>query len=368
MKYGIITHYDVHNHGAVLQLNALVRVLRERYGAEAAALQFDKNYDFMGRELKAKYDLSLRSVGIYLKYLVQNGLRRTLFNFGKRRSLERFKQENRLVGDYYTDCGELDGVIVGSDEVFALHTGPTPVFFGHACPSAHVFAYAGSFGPTTLADVERRHCRAFVVGGLAAMAGISVRDHNSEEICRELVGRTPERVCDPVILYGYRHEIEALPQPALPPYLLVYAYDQNMNDTEEVAAIRDYASKKGLKIVSPGFYHAWADRNVNVDPVELLGYFRCATVVVTDTFHGTVMSLITGRDMAVRLRGNSNKLLNLLEEYGLTDRTLGPDRDLDNILCRSVDYGRVNAELERRRAASFRFLDRMVRGESEVQP
>ena len=30
MKYGIITHYDVHNHGAVLQLNALVHVLRER--------------------------------------------------------------------------------------------------------------------------------------------------------------------------------------------------------------------------------------------------------------------------------------------------------------------------------------------------
>ena len=56
MKYGIITHYDVHNHGAVLQLNALVLALRKRYGVEAQALQFDKNYDFMGRELKAKYD------------------------------------------------------------------------------------------------------------------------------------------------------------------------------------------------------------------------------------------------------------------------------------------------------------------------
>ena len=29
MKIGIITHYDVHNHGALLQLNALVQVLRK---------------------------------------------------------------------------------------------------------------------------------------------------------------------------------------------------------------------------------------------------------------------------------------------------------------------------------------------------
>lgn len=30
MKYGIITHYDVHNHGAVLQLNALINCLQIR--------------------------------------------------------------------------------------------------------------------------------------------------------------------------------------------------------------------------------------------------------------------------------------------------------------------------------------------------
>ena len=28
MKYGIITHYDVHNYGDVLQLNALIKVLK----------------------------------------------------------------------------------------------------------------------------------------------------------------------------------------------------------------------------------------------------------------------------------------------------------------------------------------------------
>ena len=46
MKYGIITHYDVHNHGALLQLNGLKQVLNS-LGIEANALQFDKNYDFL---------------------------------------------------------------------------------------------------------------------------------------------------------------------------------------------------------------------------------------------------------------------------------------------------------------------------------
>lgn len=60
MKYGIITHYDVHNHGALLQLNGLKQVLMQQ-GIEAFALQFDKNYDFMGRAMKAKYEVSVKS-------------------------------------------------------------------------------------------------------------------------------------------------------------------------------------------------------------------------------------------------------------------------------------------------------------------
>lgn len=31
MKIGIITHYDVHNHGAILQMNALIKVLKKNF-------------------------------------------------------------------------------------------------------------------------------------------------------------------------------------------------------------------------------------------------------------------------------------------------------------------------------------------------
>ena len=45
MKPGIITHYDVHNHGAQLQLYALCKQLG-KFGYEARALTYKKNYDF----------------------------------------------------------------------------------------------------------------------------------------------------------------------------------------------------------------------------------------------------------------------------------------------------------------------------------
>lgn len=46
MKYGIITHYAVHNHGATLQLNGLKKMLKHEFDIDAQALQFETNYDF----------------------------------------------------------------------------------------------------------------------------------------------------------------------------------------------------------------------------------------------------------------------------------------------------------------------------------
>ncbi len=364
MKFGIVTHYDVHNHGAVLQLTALVKVLA-RKGIEAKALQFDKNYDFLGVALKSKYDISLKSVGFYIKFLLREGIGRTLYNVKKRQTLNRFKVENNLIGEFYTDASGLDAVVVGSDEVFALHTGPTPIFFGHAAPTDCVFSYAASFGPTTYEDIQSKHCIEFVKSGLERMAGVSVRDKNSQDIVVRLTGDVPALVCDPVLLYGYVDEIKQLRKPDLPPYLLVYAYDNRMNDKQEVERIKEYARKLGLKIVSPGFYHKWSDYNVNIDPVGLLAYFKYAQCVVTDTFHGSVMSIITQSQFVVKTRDNSNKLVNLLNEYGLTDRISVSLDDLEGRFASAIDFSAVEVEVVRRRAESMKYLDQMIKKADE---
>lgn len=363
--FGIITHYDVHNHGALLQLTAMIRVLRDK-GIYAKALRFDKNYDFMGHSFKAKYDISVKSIGIYLKYLKDKGLGCTRYNYKKRKTLNEYKSVQNIIGDYYSESPMLDGIIVGSDEVFALHTGPTPVFFGHCLPSENVFSYAGSFGPTTFENIKYLHSVPFVRSGIEGMKYVTVRDANSASVIERLTGTRPPIVVDPVILYGYKKEIEEMGVPPYKDYLLVYAYDNRMNSKEEIEAIRNYAKSRGLKILSPGFYHKWCDYNIDVDPITLLSYFKNATEVVTDTFHGSVLSLITGAKFAVKTReSNHLKLKNLLQEYSLESRIFQEWNDIVATMKPEIDYSRVNKEIESRRSQSIKHLENMLKITSE---
>lgn len=362
-KYGIITHYDVHNHGALLQLTALIRVLKS-LNIDARALRFDKNYDFLGHYLKSKYEVSVKSVSTYITYLKEKGTRCTLYNYNKRKTLNQFKKDNNLIGDYYSESPRLDGVIVGSDEVFALHTGPTPVFFGHCLPSDKVFSYAGCFGPTTTEDIKRLHAIPFVKSGLESMSSITVRDVNSADIVEHLIGHRPDIVVDPVLLYGFIEEIKLLKRVDLPPYLLVYSYDNRMNTPEEVTSIKDYARSKGLKTVSAGFFHNWCDYNINVDPISLLAYFRDAVEVVTDTFHGSVMSIIAEAKFAAKTReSNHFKLTNLLNEYGLENRIFQDWKSLESVMNgdRRIDFVNVSHEAKLRREDSLNKLKDMVK-------
>ena len=360
MKYGIITHFAVHNHGALLQLNALKKVLKRDFDIDAQALRFKTNYDFADKSIKDKHKISVHSIGYFLNYIKERGIRIFIFNIQKKRLFERFNAREKLLGPHSNTCRPLDAVIIGSDEVFSLFAGPTPEFFGYDLPSKKVFSYAGCFGPTTIEDVKRLHCEEFVRNGLNSMVGLSMRDQNSIAVAKEFTGREAELVVDPVLLYGYKEELAKQTDPGLPRYLLVYAYESRLNDPKEYEAILDYAHSNGMIVVCPGFFHKWADRNINTDPVELLKYFKYSECVVTDTFHGCVMSLITEVDMAVVIRDNGNKLLNLMNEYKIEDRRVGKDWNLSAIFARPVDWTIVNGEIKHRRELSMNYLARMV--------
>lgn len=367
MRYGIITHYAVHNHGASLQLNGLIKVLKKSFGIEAKALQFETNYDFADKSVKAKHKISVKSIGYFANYILERGLGVFFFNIKKKGLFDRFNKQENLIGPWAKECSSLDGVVIGSDEVFSLFTGPTPEFFGYNLPSKKVFSYAGCFGPTTIDEVKRLNCEKFVGDGLKSMVGLSMRDQNSIAVAKEFTGRESELVCDPVILYGYKDELAKHTNPNLPKYLLVYAYESRLNDPKEYQPILDYAHKHGMIVVCPGFYHKWADKNINTDPVELLRYFKYAECVVTDTFHGCVMSIISSREMAVKARkgtanlDNANKLLNLMEEYCIADRGIAEDWNLESIFCKKVNWMATNQQIEQRRASSMKYLEYMIK-------
>lgn len=353
MKTGILTYYGVHNHGAVLQANALKKVLEEM-DCEVTFLSFSRNYDMIPRENAKKYKIGLSSLPFYIQYAFKKGASNIIFNLRKNNLLGKYRSENLSLGVRYSDF-EGDLVVIGSDEVFALDVGVNPFFYGHAVKAKKVIGYAGCFGSTTLDFIEKNRLDSLVASGLTSLNAVGVRDGNSKFIADTLTGMASTLVCDPVILYGYKEEQERF-VPKKKDYIVVYSYDKNMNSPEEVVKIKAYAKANRLKLYSVGYHHKWCDKNINATPDELLGYVKNANLVITDTFHGSVISLICNTDMVVKLRGNQNKLGFLLSEYGIANRIINSFDEIDKVAENKINYEEINRTIERQRAESKKFL------------
>lgn len=352
---GIVTYYNVHNHGAVLQLYALEKVL-ERLGYSAKAAKFQRNYDYYEEGIARKYEISLKSIPYYLHYLVEKGLGKTLYNFNKRKLLNSFKQKN----DMTTNKTEFDTLVVGSDEVFSIESGLTDAFWGGVYRYDRMISYAASAGTTDDAFIKSHCAEDWYSNAIQSFDAISVRDENTLFLVKEYGNESsnPVIVCDPVILYDFSTELASLSfsPKNRKPYLLIYSYDNNMNSPEEVSAIRSYAKKMGLQIISAGFYHRWCDKNVNCNPLQLLKIFDGCECVVTDTFHGSVMSLVTNTQFVAKVRGNGNKLRFLLEQYDCGSRIVENFFSLETDFSNTIDYAHVNNLLDAMRVKSLAWL------------
>ena len=345
-KAGIITHYNVHNHGAHLQLFALIQELK-KLGFDAKALQFQKNYDFMGGAAAGKkYNISIRSIPTYLKYTVQNGVDRTAYNVKKRDILSNFRKKHDIVGAYYSEASDIDLVVIGSDEIFSIEAGPNPWYYGIGVPCKMQVSYAASFGPTTLEMIDEHNVASLVKAGIDNIGAITVRDQNSADIVKHFSGHEVPIVCDPVLLHDFsklfsKERVEKFRQAHPEKFCIVYSYDYNMNDDATVNSIRKYADKRGLKVYSLGYFHKWCDENPNVSPLELFLWFKCSDMIFTDTFHGSVISLATRSQFISLIRNNQNKLAFLLQQYGVADRVTSDFTDIEGIVDMPIDYNVV---------------------------
>lgn len=353
MKIGIMTHYGVHNHGALLQLYALRQVLQGE-GNTAKALTFNKNYDFMEGGVDKKYEISWRSIPFYLSYINKIGIRRTFFNYKKKKILDRFRKS--LVGEYYSRAINLDAVFIGSDEVFSIESGVNPFFFGIGLPCKKIYSYAASCGPTTIDFIREKNMTALITAGLKNMDKVSVRDANTQKIVKKLSEIKAEIVCDPVILYGFEDELKKAERKINKDYIVIYAYDNNMNEDKEIEIIKKYAKKHKLYIVSVGFYHSWCDICVDGSPIDILGYFKYAKYVITDTFHGSVISLITNANFVAKIRTNRNKLYDLLDNFDLADRIIDNFDEIEHKLPNIIDYNKTNELIELTRKSSYKYI------------
>lgn len=355
MKVGILTHHTVINQGAILQMYATTKWLQER-GIDVCTLSYIKNFDF-DLETSAKYNISLKNYPYYFReYLLKKGIGLTIFNIKKQILYKKYIKETFKFENYALNYQ--DAVIVGSDEVFSLEYGCNSMMYGHGVNTDKLISYAPSFGQTDIVRIEKYHYKELLKSGLEKFSYLSVRDKKSAETVEKLIGQIPEIVCDPVLLYDFKKvktDIKKIKQK----YLLVYAYDKNMTDKNEVEAIIKYAKEKGLITVSAGTYHKWCDLNIVCDPLEWIEYFRNAEEIITDTFHGAILSIITNKNSFYYIRNiNTNKLSNLLKQFYLENKILKEIsyKELKRVEKEKQNFEEINKKLKEIRKSSEEFL------------
>ena len=366
VKAGILSMQRIFNYGSFLQAYGLKSILEDLgcsvqfadYYPGECLVQSDGGTGFSRKLAKAAEVFS--------------------YNAPLKEKLRFIKYKKNYAANYYPylDIDEslhyapdVDIMVIGSDEVFNCiqsnsNVGFTPELFGVGQTADRVISYAASFGNTTLEKLEQFEVRDKVAGWLKDLDSISVRDANSEKIVTELTGKAPLCNLDPVLMYDFRNKCSKIPKSVKESdYLILYGYSGRFT-SKECRYIRHYADKKGLKIFCIGGVQDCCDKFIDCNPFEVIAYFQHADAVVTDTFHGTILSVITHRNFVSLVResgyGNAEKLLDLLGRLELTGRRISDIRALGKMLAKDIDYERTDAVIADEREKTYDYLRKEI--------
>lgn len=366
-KVGIMSMQRIANYGSFLQAYALKQLIEE-LGCNVEFVDYHVDAPVIAENADSKNKFVRK---------VEKGLEAFRYQapFAHKLSFIRYKQSFAqkympLLGitDEMNYNPALDCLVIGSDEVFNCiqknsNVGYSLELFGKDNRAEKLLTYAASFGNTTLEKLEKYKKSNEVGALLKKFDAISVRDANSGTIVEQLTGKEPVYNLDPVLTYDYMNCCDKIPQDQTnEKYLILYAYAGRISN-DEADWIAAYAKKKNLKVYTIGGIQKCADRFVDCSPFEVLAYFRNAEEVITDTFHGSIFSVITHRPFTTLIRksvgdsyGNEEKLSDLLKRLGLANRMTTEIEDAENINEKAIDYAKVDEQLKAHREVAKEYL------------
>ena len=310
MNIAIITQALSDNYGGILQNYALQQVLKE-LGHDPVTIDW-------------QYTLDLKW---YLRSLVRSLIKHAPYrHLVKRRSphfesfVSRYIKTTPIVARYRkSQLKGMDAVVVGSDQVWRFEYNRTTLadmFLDFAGDfKGPRIAYAASFGldvwdaPASL----RRTCSALA----KLFDHVSVREESGVNLCNKELGIDAVQMPDPVLLLkasDYLDLCKEVPESA-EPYICAYVLDSNPVIDSEIQAIQERMGYP-VRRFTIGSAATWT-------VPEWLALFRDAAYVITDSYHGTLFSMIFGKEYTLvenHLRGNARfqqlrKITDLDQEY-----------------------------------------------------
>lgn len=390
MKIGIITFHGTWNCGAVLQCAALKRKL-ENMGHEAVVINYRPHYwiekfkkypnplkmaaaavkKSQPKSLPAKVKLAARTVAqtVY-KYKPKSGrlTRKAKFEDFVSANLKQTKVYH-TVDELRKDPPRCDVYISGSDQLWnpKLTNGEIDeaYFLAFGDESVKRVGYAIS---ACQLDVWKDEDR--LSGLLSGFDNISLRETDLKPELEKLYGRDIDICIDPTLLLqkedysGFEAACNELDEP----YLLVYAFGEPASRELLFSTVKHYKEKYNLKVKvlsGPGKWPFEVDfyyPREGVSPGEFLSYIKNAELVITNSFHATVFSVLYEKEFyTVPVPGREGRIAGLLSGIGLSDRFIQTGAQLnDRDDGGKIDYQSAAQKLEKLRETSNDYLKRVL--------
>lgn len=262
---------------------------------------------------------------------------------------------------------QCDAVVVGSDQLWRPSNVAGGYFTLEFVPDrVNKIACSTSFGVSDLPKFQYKKAAKY----LNRINSISVREDTGKALVKKLTGRDIPVVCDPTMLLDAEAwmEIQQKEPIAQGKYILCYFMGDNPEHREFAKRLK---AETGCRII--GLLHGatyiptdddFADEApYDVGPGEFINLIRNAEFVCTDSFHGTVFSILNSRKFFAFRRisdssefSTNDRLHTLLKWTGLTDRMLYGNEDVREHITAGIDYNDVLDRVEKKRSELVAYL------------
>ena len=373
MKVGIITIHKSPSYGGSLQAYALYQYIKRR-GLDTEIIDLlrptHRGYRYSIRFLQTRCR-RIDRLRMFLKALF-NISSKGESNFSYNDNFKVFNL-NLTYSNPYKSVQSLfshppiyDIYITGSDQVWNP-TQPNPVdpYFLAFVNKGFKISYAASVGVPDLLPHEKIKYKRWI----EEYDFVSVREDEIKTYLEAFVNKTITRVADPTFLLDKAVWDNLCIKPSHKDnYLLLF----ELNHNEELVQYCGRLSKEAnLKLVvlgqmEPDSIDSSYKVVKNAGPCEFLGYIRDAEMVITDSFHATVFSIILGTNnfYTYIAPGNNrgSRITNLLSVFNLKNHLLNPDfsQTWSVLYSNMVNHETVKNIYSQEQTLSREFLDRSL--------
>lgn len=364
-KVGIITLHRALNYGALLQAFALRAAVNE---LGTCADIIDYRNDFLEEMYEYPGYFSQRGVKNRIRYILYSRIEKE-----KRKRFEAFRQQylgTSAEGGYKKDDlyklnSGYDAFFTGSDQVWSPHAHKLDgsFFLDFVDDSKKKYSYAASFG---VASIKKDYYGLYK-SWLKDFSICSVREKQGDVLIHQILD-IPVRIdADPVLLLTKDKWEKSLKfEKQSEKYAFIYSFGMTENQKKMAVACH----KAGMKIYIVGEsisnpLGVPCKFVGNLGPKEFAGMLFGAAFVITNSFHGTALSIVYNVPFTTEyLVGNASKansrLENIISETNLQERILTESTDCSDMLNKKICWEDVNIIVDRLRTHSIEYLRRCL--------